>query len=351
MRIRSALRIGLLPEELSGRISAVGNAAGSGAIRAMLSIDEYSVACETAKRIKYVELSADPLFADCYTDNMFLIDDHLVSLKIARNYKNIKYFNTLELRVYYHERGLLWFMKRVLTSIKAIEAVKHYRNATQVSAMFIDDTGETLFSTNSDTDFCSFCFELEPDTPPGMKCRNAHLYGSYQAERFGGKYVFFCPYGMAHWACPITIDGIMKGALLGGPVHMIEPEEFLLEELFRKYENNDLVSKAISLSKKIPIVSTNKVNSLCELLSIVAFYLSDTTWYQYGLNLQEQEQAADISDYIHKLKRITANDEEVLAYSLEKEKELQHAIAIGDKKLSQKLLNEILGHIYFASRE
>ena len=71
MRIRSALRIGLLPEELSGRISAVGNAAGSGAIRAMLSIDEYSVACETAKRIKYVELSADPLFADCYTDNMF----------------------------------------------------------------------------------------------------------------------------------------------------------------------------------------------------------------------------------------------------------------------------------------
>ncbi|NLM28244.1 MAG: DUF4445 domain-containing protein [Clostridiaceae bacterium] len=71
MRIRSALRIGLLPEELSGRISAVGNAAGSGAIRAMLSIDEYSVACETAKRIKYVELSADPLFADYYTDNMF----------------------------------------------------------------------------------------------------------------------------------------------------------------------------------------------------------------------------------------------------------------------------------------
>jgi len=232
---------------------------------------------------------------------------------------------------------------------KAIEAVKHYSNATQVSAMLIDDTGETLFSTNSDNDFCRFCYELEPDTPHGMKCRNAHLYGSYQAERFGGKYVFFCPFGMAHWACPITIDGIMKGALLGGPVHMIEPEEFLLEELFRKYDNNGLVSKAISLSKKIPIVSTDRVNSLCELLSIVAFYLSDTTWHQYGLNLQEQEQAADISDYIHKLKQMTVNDEEILAYSLEKEKELQHAIAIGDKKLSQKLLNEILGHIYFAS--
>ncbi|NLG89356.1 MAG: DUF4445 domain-containing protein [Clostridiaceae bacterium] len=71
MRISSALRIGLLPKELSGRISAVGNAAGAGAIRVMLSKDEYIAARETAKRIKYVELSADPLFVDSYTDNMF----------------------------------------------------------------------------------------------------------------------------------------------------------------------------------------------------------------------------------------------------------------------------------------
>ncbi|HEY8500363.1 MAG TPA: PocR ligand-binding domain-containing protein, partial [Clostridia bacterium] len=232
---------------------------------------------------------------------------------------------------------------------KAIEAVKHYSNAANVAAMLIDDTGETLFSTNSENEFCRFCFELRPDTPSGTECRNAHLYGSYQAERFGGQYVFFCPFGMAHWACPITIDGIMKGALLGGPVHMIGPEEFLLEDLFKKYDNNDLVKKAISLSKKIPIVSTDKVNSLSELLRMVAFYLSDTTWHQYDLSLQEQEQASDISDYIHKLNQMTINDEEILEYSLRKEKELQQAIALGDKRLSQKLLNEILGHIYFAS--
>lgn len=130
---------------------------------------------------------------------------------------------------------------------------------------------------------------------------------------------------------------------------MIEPEEFLLEDLFKKYDNNELVSKAISLSKKIPIVSTDKVNSLSELLRLIAFYLSDTTWHQYSLNLQEQEQAADISDYIHKLNQMTIDDEEILAYPIRKEKELQHAIALGDKRLSQKLLNEILGHIYFAS--
>jgi len=71
MRISSALRIGLLPGELAGRISAVGNAAGAGAIRAMLSKEEYITACETAKKIQYIELSSEPLFVSSYTDNMF----------------------------------------------------------------------------------------------------------------------------------------------------------------------------------------------------------------------------------------------------------------------------------------
>jgi uncharacterized 2Fe-2S/4Fe-4S cluster protein (DUF4445 family) len=71
MRISSALRIGLIPEELSGKISAVGNASGAGAIRTMLSKDEYLTACEIAKRIQYIELSSDPSFVNSYTDNMF----------------------------------------------------------------------------------------------------------------------------------------------------------------------------------------------------------------------------------------------------------------------------------------
>ena len=37
--------------------------------------------------------------------------------------------------------------------------------------------------------------------------------------------------GLVHWASPITSDGMMKGAIFGGPVHMIEPEDFLIEEL------------------------------------------------------------------------------------------------------------------------
>ena len=71
MRIESALKIGLLPSELSGRIQAVGNAAGAGAICSLLSGDELLEADKIAKSIRYLELSSRPDFVSEYTDNMF----------------------------------------------------------------------------------------------------------------------------------------------------------------------------------------------------------------------------------------------------------------------------------------
>ncbi len=226
--------------------------------------------------------------------------------------------------------------------------MRHYSIAAEVPTILIDDNGKNLYATEEENEFCRFCSIMKSDFRFEMDCSSVHLYGSYQAERFGGKYVFFCPLGMVHWASPITIDGMLKGAILGGPVHMIEPEEFLLADLFGKYFSQEQLSQAIALSKKLPVINTDRVNSLSELLRLVTFHLSDPSWRQYNQNLEEQEQAADISEYIHQLKKMS-DGEEISAYPIEKEKELLSAISLGNKPLSQKLLNEILGHIFFAS--
>ncbi len=73
--IDSALVIGLLPEELKGRIEGVGNAAGSGAIEALLSIDMLKQTDIIRKKIKYIELSASPDFTDEYIENMVFGED------------------------------------------------------------------------------------------------------------------------------------------------------------------------------------------------------------------------------------------------------------------------------------
>lgn len=241
---------------------------------------------------------------------------------------------------------------------RAVEVVQHYNNITKLPVILIDDSGKTLYSACKENRFCQFCSECEKanissmladGSSPIIDCKNVHLYGSYQAERFGGKYVFFCPLGLVHWASPITIEGMMKGAVLGGPVHMIEPEEFLISDLFEKYFTNKQLSKAISYSKSIPVVDTELVNSMSELLRIVTYYLSDSSRHQYDFEQKVQEQAADISEYIHKLKKISVDGDNISTYPIDKERELLSAISLGNKSLSQKLLNEILGHIFFAS--
>ncbi len=235
-------------------------------------------------------------------------------------------------------------MKREPGMSGIVETLQHYSNAAAIPVILIDDSGETLFSSH-EHELCRFCSGLCSE----ISCSHVHLYGSYQAERFGGKYVFFCPLGVIHWASPITLDGIMKGAVLGGPVHMVEPDEFLLSDLFVKYFSRDQLSVAIELAKKIPVVKPEKVNSLSELLSIVASHLSGTSWNEYCMEQKQHEQAADISVHIHHLKGMLETGEEVSAYPIETERELLSAIAVGNKSMSQKLLNEILGHIFFAS--
>ena len=53
-----AVHLGLIPEVLENRIRVIGNAAGSGAIMALLSKDHYNSCKEIAARTKYVELSS-----------------------------------------------------------------------------------------------------------------------------------------------------------------------------------------------------------------------------------------------------------------------------------------------------
>ncbi len=70
INIDSALKIGLIPAELKGRIQSVGNAAGQGAIEALISKDSLFQANTLSKKIKYIELSGSKDFNDFYIDCM-----------------------------------------------------------------------------------------------------------------------------------------------------------------------------------------------------------------------------------------------------------------------------------------
>ncbi|MBD3293138.1 MAG: DUF4445 domain-containing protein [Armatimonadia bacterium] len=67
---RSALRMGLLPDVTVEQIRGIGNAAGAGALAALLSVDERSRAAELARDAEHIELMANPHFQLVFADSM-----------------------------------------------------------------------------------------------------------------------------------------------------------------------------------------------------------------------------------------------------------------------------------------
>lgn len=70
INVDSALKIGLIPMELKGRIESIGNAAGAGAVEGLLSAMMLKESESIKKKIKYIELSASPDFVDEYVECM-----------------------------------------------------------------------------------------------------------------------------------------------------------------------------------------------------------------------------------------------------------------------------------------
>lgn len=232
---------------------------------------------------------------------------------------------------------------------KAEKAICSYSRSTGIRS-FIIDAGGNIVSQTGDCRLCSYCRVLRDSSGKKRDCSSVHLYGSYQAERYGGRYIFFCAMGMVHWASPITNGNAMAGAMLGGPVLMIDPDEFLLEDLMK--ENGIAEDQLKDLKKhvdNIPVIPPDVVSSLSELLYFVSSGVSENTAAKSDEKSQYYELHSGISESIHYIKNLSKNDNETNNYPFEKERELLSKIALGDRSASQKILNDILGYIFFSS--
>lgn len=233
---------------------------------------------------------------------------------------------------------------------KAEKLISIYSQSTGVGCSVIDSRGTCIFRSGSNSGLCEICSKTRSGADKRSACGSIHLYGSYQAERFGGKYVFFCPIGLVHWASPITADNTLRGALIGGPVQMIPPEDFLLEDLMRKSGIDELqLTELRKYLEHIPVIQTARVDNLSELLFILASNLSGDIASRYAEQRSNMELQADISESLHSIKNNETSDVSKDAYPFEKEKELLSSIANGDRRQSQRILNEILGYVFFSS--
>ena len=105
----------------------------------------------------------------------------------------------------------------------AKEMVDSFAIASTIRCRLLDEKGVLLYEYGAVQDECAFLKGL-PGEPP--HCLDLHLRGISQASRFGGRYIYSCPAGFTYCSAPIVVGGTVVGALLAGPVHIMEARTF-----------------------------------------------------------------------------------------------------------------------------
>ncbi len=231
-----------------------------------------------------------------------------------------------------------------ITGRLAEECAKSFAESSGLGCSVADESGGSAVEFGYGCSACKLCRAM--DIPPDA-CSTTHRYGMAEAERFGGKYIYFCPMGLTFFVSPILGTGGGYARITVGPLLMVEPEDYVAADLEgRLHLDARQIAAAQTLLPEIPAVTPRRVQALSTLLFLAVGFLNNAA--DAGNQLETQDTDAiqgQISAYILELKQ----GAEAPRYPLDKERALMGCIARAERARAQQLLNEILGHILISS--
>jgi len=110
------------------------------------------------------------------------------------------------------------------------------------------------------------------------KCTRSHIYGMNEAERFGGKYIYFCPLGLTCFVSPIIGDEGTAAKITAGPFIMVEKQDFIDCELTESLHlNGESLQKCVASLDAIPFVPPAKATELSNLLFMAVGFMNNVS--------------------------------------------------------------------------
>jgi AraC-like DNA-binding protein/ligand-binding sensor protein len=228
----------------------------------------------------------------------------------------------------------------------AIECSNAYSDSTGLGCAVLSMDGDVLHEVGFSCSCCAVCAEIGIDK---ADCMRVHSYGTSEAERFGGKYIYFCPMGLNCFVSPIVGQQICAAKVTVGPFRMTDIDDFIAYDLKNMRNVGDRkINEMLPLLKQIPYVEPSRVNSLSTLLFMAVGFMNNVSAANRMLENQSSDQIqSQINDYIVQLKNGAMED--LTPYPFETERELLASVSSSDKSKALRLLNELLGHIIFSS--
>ncbi len=227
----------------------------------------------------------------------------------------------------------------------AKHAADIFEKALHIRCFVVEDGSPDGIKQRMQDRFCAACAMEQIKRSKQLVCENIHSHGVFQADRWGGKYEYLCPAGLAFIAAVLPDPEGEKSGLAAGPFLMVELNDFIEEDLLRFFQGGRIKQLRL-LAESVPYFYSGRVSSIANLLAMTAAYAVS----HEGVQDRMMEQIARSSNEVfYTLFDIKSQDGADYVYPIQQEKLLQNYIAQGDKAAAQKVLNEILGHIFFSS--
>ena len=211
-----------------------------------------------------------------------------------------------------------------------MDIFEHLSEATGLGVAVLDVTGVKRFTSSSLKSLEPYLKTLLSALSSTEADQTTLLYGCYQARRFGGRYIFLAPSGLAYCASPLTDSvGILTAGVVAGPFLMTDHDEYLEMDVLGRYTLDDATVEAITKQLKIiPYRTPTQARAISELLF---------TCVESQADMQAAKAPAPMQ-----------TDAFSMTYSILKENDLLAATSIGDAQAAGAILNEILGFILFS---
>ena len=224
----------------------------------------------------------------------------------------------------------------------ARECAKAFSQSTGLGCTLSDKTGRAFDEYGYGCDSCGMCAAAGASHD---RCVQAHIYGMTEAERFGGKYIYFCPMGLTCFVSPILGEGGAEAKITVGPFIMVEKQDFIACELTENVRLTEAQKQAaVQVLENIPFVPTERVTQLSVLLFMAVGFMNNVSAENRMMESGHSEELqGQITSYILELKQ----EEAPPPYPFEKEHVLLQCVARKDRDGARRLLNELLGAILF----
>ncbi len=221
-----------------------------------------------------------------------------------------------------------------------------FYNTIKIPCILIDEVGAIL---HSEGEFRNYCTKLQSLSEDDSMCKHAHCQSSLQANNIGEAYVSYCPAGLIHYTVALSSGQVFKGAIIAGPIHMSEPDDYEVEQVMKRLhissDEKDILS---SYYRAVPLIHPSTVKYQLELLTILAKDIMSANKSRLLKKKAFYDEQRAINETIQELKEIEPiTENQGSSYPIKLESELTSSIIKGDESNAKAILNELLGYIFF----